>query len=232
VADETVDVIDRKSITGEELRCGILELRGHKIRNVAGKDRSEAIIGDLPAHHVEAAGPGIFTSGDDGCALSFGRQQRSRGAIAEQSRRDDIAPEGQRAQFHGEEKYRFARGDGGLAGRAGKAEDPTRATEPKDRQPPHRAAQPHPFDQQRIEARRGDPRGRNDDNAVDIVLVAAGEIKHSTGCRLEKIERGAEIDAVALGPAMLTVVPFDRHAGVSRLNSSVQEYRQQAVELR
>src|SRR5712671_3246462 len=60
VTDETVDVVDRKSVTGEELRCGVLELGGNEFRNVAGKDCSEAIIGDLPAHHVEAAGPGIL----------------------------------------------------------------------------------------------------------------------------------------------------------------------------
>jgi hypothetical protein len=42
-------------ITGGELRCGILELRDNKVRNIAGKDRFEAIIGDLPSHHIEAA---------------------------------------------------------------------------------------------------------------------------------------------------------------------------------
>src|SRR3984893_19016385 len=41
VTNETVDVVDRKSMTGEELRCGVLELGGNEIRNVAGKDRSE-----------------------------------------------------------------------------------------------------------------------------------------------------------------------------------------------
>ena len=42
----------------------------------------------------------------------------------------------------------------------------------------------------------------------------------------------AEIDAVALGPAVRAVVPFDRHAGVSPVYSGVQEYRQQAIEVR
>ena len=91
VTDETVDLVDRKSMTGEELRCGILQSRRDKFRNVARKDRLETVIGDLPAHHVETAGPGVFACGDQGRALRFGRQQRSRGAIAEQSRRDNVA---------------------------------------------------------------------------------------------------------------------------------------------
>src|ERR1700730_999756 len=55
VTDETVDVVDRKPVTGEELRCGVLELGGDEVRNVAGKDRSEAIISDVPTHHIDAA---------------------------------------------------------------------------------------------------------------------------------------------------------------------------------
>src|SRR5271166_3022402 len=83
VADETVDIVDRKPMSGKELRSGISQPRGNKVRNIAGEDRFEAIISDLPSHHVKAAGPSMFTRCDHGGALTFGRQQRSRGAITE-----------------------------------------------------------------------------------------------------------------------------------------------------
>ncbi len=62
--------------------------------------------------------------------------------------------------------------------------------------------------------------------------MPAGRAEHLLGCRLEQVERGGEVNAVALGPAMRPVVPFERHAGVSPLYSCVKEHRQQAIEVR
>ena len=91
LADLGIDEPAVRSAISRLKRRGILQSRRDKFRNVAGKDRLETVIGDLPAHHVETAGPGVFACGDQGRALRFGRQQRSRGAIAEQSRRDNVA---------------------------------------------------------------------------------------------------------------------------------------------
>jgi len=52
------------------------------------------------------------------------------------------------------------------------------------------------------------------------------------GRRLEEVKRGSEVNTVALGPAVRTIIPIDRHAGVSPIDAGVQEYRQQAVEVR
>src|SRR5215471_362616 len=238
VTDETVDVVDAQTVTREKLCCDISELCGDEIWNVTRKDRFQAFIGDLPAHHVEAAGPGMLARSDEGRSLPVGRQQRGRGAVAEQSRCDDVAlrpvvaPERQRAEFYGKKKHGLAGLDHSLSGAAGKADNPAGTAEAEDRQPLYPASQAHPFDEHRIETRCGDPRSRNNDNLVDVVLVAAAKAEHPPGSGLQEIERRCEINVVALGPAMCAVVPFDRYAGVPPVYSGVQEYRKQAVEIR
>src|SRR6516162_2191924 len=117
-------------------------------------------------------------------------------------------------------------GAAGLGCSAREPDDAAGAAEPKDRKPAYRAPQPHPFDQQRIEARRRDPGRRDDDDAVDLAFVAAGMVEELPGRRFEQIECGREIDAVALCPAVRLIVPFDRHAGVARANSGVGKDRQ------
>src|SRR5439155_10096557 len=120
-----------------------------------------------------------------------------------------VAPEGQRAQFDDKEEHRLTRGRGGLARGAGETDDAAGAAEPEDRQPSCRTGEPHPLDQQRIKARRRDPCGRYDDNAADLVLAEAGQPERLDGRLLEEIERGGDIDAISLRPAVLMVVPFD-----------------------
>src|SRR5262252_4835925 len=73
VTDETLDVVDAQTVTGEELRCDISKLGSNEIWNIPRKDRFEAFIGDLPAHYVKAAGPGMLTRGDHRRPLSISR---------------------------------------------------------------------------------------------------------------------------------------------------------------
>ena len=63
-------------------------------------------------------------------------------------------------------------------------------------------------------------------------MLSTGSPEHLLGCCFEEIERGSQVDAVALGPAMRAVVPFDRYAGISPEYSGVQKYRQQAIKIR
>ncbi len=64
------------------------------------------------------------------------------------------------------------------------------------------------------------------------MLAAAGELQRLHRCALQEIERGGDIDAIALSPAVLMVVPFDRNTGISSLNARVQKHRQQSLEVR
>src|SRR5262249_25625113 len=73
VTDEAVDIVDRQAVTGEELRCNISELRGDEVGNVAGEDRLEAVIRDLPTHYVETLWPGMFAGGGDRRSLAIER---------------------------------------------------------------------------------------------------------------------------------------------------------------
>src|SRR5438067_12351466 len=91
-----------------------MQLGGDELWDLAGKNRAETVIGDVPAHNVKTAGPGMLAPGDHGGAFAVGREQHTRRAVPEQRRGDDIArrpivtPEGQRAQFDDEEQHDLA----------------------------------------------------------------------------------------------------------------------------
>src|SRR6516162_783011 len=235
MADKMIDVFEPEAVAGEEVGRDLAQLGRDELWDVARKDRAKAVIGNRPAHDVEAVGPGVLTVSDDGRAHAVRREQRSGCTVTKQCRRDDIAlrpivpTKGERTELDGQEQYCLSWRDGGQTGRARQADDTAGAAEPEYRQPAHCAPHPHSFDQQRIEARRRNTGCRDDYDAVDLALVAAGPIEELQGRRFEQIRCGSEIDAVALRPTMLPVVPFDRHAGIARADSRIGKHRQQTV---
>ena len=104
------------------------------------------------------------------------------------------------------------------------------AAETENRQPLDRARQPHPLDQQGVEARRGDPRGRDDDDGADFFDARLGAVEHPAGNDLKKVERAGDIGAVALGPGMRGVEPVERHGRIAPPDAAIGEDGQQPIE--
>ncbi len=65
---------------------------------------------------------------------------------------------------------------------------------------------------------------------IDRLFAEAGAVEQLTGGGFEQVERARDVDPVALGPAMRSVVPLDRHAGIARADAGIGKNRQQPLQ--
>jgi hypothetical protein len=107
------------------------------------------------------------------------------------------------------------------ASAAREPEDAAGAAEAEDGQALQIAPEPEPLLQQRVERRRRDPGGRDDDQPVDVHQSEATLGKAVADGSFGEVERGIDIEAGSLRPAMRCEVPVERNAGVSLLDPGV-----------
>ena len=180
----------------------------------------------------------MLAAGDHRRARALGRQQRAGGAVAEQRGRDDVAfcpivaAKRQSAQFDDEKQHNLP----GLR-RAWLAARASPITPP---------AQPSPKIGNRLTSRRNPIRSINSASrlgvampVVDTVTTASiarlpmpALVEQPDGRRFEQVERSRDVDPVALGPAVLAIVPFDRHPRIARADAGIGKDRQQPLEAR
>jgi hypothetical protein len=176
----------------------------------------------------------VLARGSDHRAGPAAAHHRTGGPVAEQRGRDDVAfcrlsvAERQGAQLDDQHQHRFSRhrrrqrrGPRQTDGTAG-------TTEAKDRQPLDRARQPQPLEQYRVEARRRNPGGRNDDDRAELVRPDFRAVEQTPGDHLEEGNGGAQVGTVALGPGMRAIEPF---GGDRRIAPAHAAIREQPVEL-
>ena len=237
VTDKFVDILEREIIFRQKFFSCRAHFRAHQVGNIARKQHAKAVILDAPAHNFEGIGPGVLAPGRKFRPLHLSVHDRGRGAVSEQCRGDHIAlaavveAEGQSAQLnHGEDDIGTRHG-ARQGARPGQADHAAGAAEAEYRQALHVTPHLETFDQQRIQAGRGNARGRGNHQGVDVLDGEAGALEAAKDRLLKQIYGVLYEQRIALGEAVLFQIPFDGNAGMARADSGILEYRNQTLKI-
>ena len=236
MAEELADVVELEALAREEALDGSAIIGAHKGRDIAREEHAEAVVAHAPAHDIEGSGPSVLARRGQGRPFARARDERCRGTVAEERCGDDVAlglvaaPESQAAELDHEKEHALARIDPRHLGRAREPEHAACAAEAEDGEPPQVAAHAEALHHQRIEARRGHARGRDRDDAVDIVDCQPCPLQAVARRARQQLRRVCHEELAALAPPVRLEIPFERHAGITRVDAGIAVDRQQALE--